>query len=306
MVLLHRTGLWAQGDVMAIARMDTKQIVVGDQARLFLVAENNPKTSRLEWPVIPDSVNGLEIVEKGKIDTELKGDVYTYRQRLMVTGFDSGIFTIPSFQFTIIPNNKAPFTIQTDSFQLMVQTVQVDTTKAFKPIKNIVYVKGSWLDYWPYYAGGLFFIALIAFVILYFIRNKKVPVLKPTGPKETVNEKAIRLLSELDAKQLWQKEQVKEYYIELSDIVRNYIEERFRTPALELTTDELLSKAKVHRDLQPYTEQLKMILQTADLAKFAKAQPLPQEHFDAMENARKFIEMSRPVVIVEPQNNKTA
>jgi hypothetical protein len=88
--------------------------------------------------------------------------------------------------------------------------------------------------------------------------------------------------------------------------VRTYIEERFKTPALELTTDELLFKAKIHRDLQPYTDQLKMILQTADLAKFAKAKPMPQEHYDAMDHARKFIESSRPIVIVEPQNNKTA
>jgi hypothetical protein len=108
------------------------------------------------------------------------------------------------------------------------------------------------------------------------------------------------MLSELESKQLWQQQQVKEYYIELTDIVRNYIEDRFKTPAMELTTDELLQKAKVHRDLIPYYGLLSIILQTADLAKFAKAQPLPQEHTDAIDKARELVVSSKPIIVVAP------
>lgn len=294
----------AQGDVMAIARIDAKQITVGDQAKLFIIAENNPKTSKLEWPIFPDSLGGgLEIVEVGKIDTSQKGDIFTYKQRLLITGFDSGLYKVPSFRFTVIPTNGSAFYISTDSFQLLVQTVAVDTTKEFKPIKGIMYVKSTWLDYIWYFVGGIIFLVLIIIVIIYFIKNKKVPAVKPSGPVETLQDKTLRLLAALDAKELWQKDKVKEYYIELSDIVRNYIEERFHTPALELTTDEFLYKAKLHRELQPYLDILTGILQTADLAKFAKAQPLPQEHFDAMENAKKFVDSSRPVII--PVQNET-
>jgi hypothetical protein len=178
-----------------------------------------------------------------------------------------------------------------------VQSVAVDTTKGFKGIKGIIYVKSTWKDYIGAIAGGAIFLALLIFVIYYFLRNKKVAPPKPQGPPETLQERALRMLNELDAKQLWQKKQVKQYYIELTDIVRGYIEERFSTPALELTTDELLYKAQLHKELQPYHGLLSTILHTADLAKFAKAEPLPQEHTDAMEKAKQFIEKSRPVVI---------
>ena len=287
-------------DASAGARMDARQIVVGDQARLFIEVKNNPSTGRLQWATIPDTVNDLEIVERGKIDTLAQGGFVTYRQRLLITGFDSGMFKVPPFVFSVIPNSGTPYTVQTDSFSLLVQTVAVDTTKGFKGIKNIIYVKSTWRDYIWYFIGGIILIILTIFVVLYFIRNKKIAPPKPQGPVESLQDKTLRLLSELDTRQLWQKNQVKEYYVELTDIIRNYIEERFHTPAMELTTDELLYKVQLHRELQPYQTLLSVILHTADLAKFAKAQPLPQEHTDAMEKAREFVNTSRPVIIETP------
>ncbi len=127
----------------------------------------------------------------------------------------------------------------------------------------------------------------------------------PQGPVESLQEYTLRLLTTLDAKQLWQKKQVKEYYVELTDIVRGYIEKRFSTQAMELTTDELLDKVQLHKELVQYQGMLADILHTADLAKFAKAQPLPQEHMDAMGKAKQFVDSSRPIVITETPIDKT-
>ncbi len=296
---------FAQNDAAAGARLDARQITVGDQARLFLEVRNNNAAGRLQWAVIPDTFNHLEVVERGKIDTLQQGGAVTYKQRLILTGFDSGIFKIPAFVFPVIPNSGNAYTVQTDSFNLAVATVPVDTTKAFKPIKGIIYVKPSWLDYIWYIIGGIVFVILIVFVVIYFVRNKKIAPPPPAGPVETLQDHTLRLLSELDARQLWQKKQVKEYYVELTDIVRNYIEARFHTAVMELTTDELLYKVQLHRELQPYHSLLADILHTADLAKFAKAQPLPQEHTDAMEKAKQLVNSSRPVIIETPIEKTT-
>jgi len=294
----------AQGTAKAEARLDARQISVGDQARLFIEVQNDPSTGRVEWAVIPDSFNSLEVVERGKIDTLRQGQGVTYRQRLIITGFDSGMFKVPPVVFSIIPNSGAPYTVQTDSFNLLVQTVAVDTTKGFRGIKGIVYVKSTWMDYLPYIIGGALLLVLIIVALVYYLRKKKVAPPVPQGPVESLQDKTLRMLAELEARQLWQKTKVKEYYIELTDIVRNYIEERFNTPAMELTTDELLYKAQLLKDLQPYVSILSVILTTADLAKFAKAQPLPQEHTDVMEKAREFVSSSRPVII-ETQEKTT-
>jgi hypothetical protein len=296
LVLLAFTNAYAQGDAKVDVKMDANQVLVGDQVRYFIEAQHNAMKGRMQWASIPDTFNNLEVVEKGRIDTIKKGDIITYRQRLLISGFDSGMFTVPSFIFPVIPNNGTAYTIQTDSFQLLVQTVAVDTTQPFKGIKAIMPVKTTWLDYIWYIIGAIAFIILISVVVIYFIRNRKVagPVTAPPPPVETLQEQALRMLAALERKQLWQGSKVKEYYVELTDILRGYIEARFNTPAMELTTDELLASARMHRELRLHVEPLSTILYTADLAKFAKAQPLPHEHTSAMELAVQFINATNP------------
>lgn len=307
LVLLLAVALQAsaQGDAKVTARVDANQITVGDQVRLFIEAQHNNSQSRLQWATIPDTFNKLEIVEKGKIDTIKQNDLVIYKQRLLITGFDSGMFVIPSFVFPVIPNSGTAYTVQTDSFPLLVQTVAVDTTKPFKGIKDIIAVKSSWLDYIWYIIGGVVFLLLLTVVIIYFIRNKKAPapVAAPAPPQETLQEQALRMLAALEEKQLWQKGQIKEYYTGLTDILRGYIEARFNTPALELTTDELLFSARIHKEMSSHIELLSTILYTADLAKFAKAQPLPHEHATAMEHVIQFVNATKPANTEIPQQS---
>lgn len=296
---------FAQPDAVTTTRLDVRQIMVGDQARLFIEVKNKPSLGTLFWASIPDSFNNLEIVERGKIDTVVSGDAVTYKQRLLITGFDSGLFKVPSFFFPIKSSTGDSFYVQSDSFDLLVQTVEVDTTKAFKPIKNIIYVKPSWLDYVWYIVGAILLIAAVVAIVIFIMKRKKEVPPKPEGPKETLHERALRELNEIERKQLWQNQQVKEYYVQLTDVIRNYIELRFNTPAMELTTDELLHKAQLHRELINYYEVLSTILRTADLAKFAKAQPLPQEHMDTLEKARQLIISSTPAITETPTGQTT-
>lgn len=286
--------------VTARARMDATTITVGDQARLFLEVVQPTANTKVEWAAIPDTFNRLEVVEKGKIDTLKSATGVTYKQRLLITGFDSGLFTIPSFKFAVLQADGSAVIAQTDSFALAVQTVAVDTTQAFKPIKGVIVLPSSWVDYIWYIAGGLILLILGIAGTIYYMRRKKNEPAKPAGPVETLQEHSLRLLSELEGKNLWQQKKVKEYYVELTDIVRSYIEARFNTPAMELTTDELLYKAQLLRELQPYHSLLASILPTADLAKFAKAEPLPEQHTEAMEKAKELVVKSTPVISEPP------
>lgn len=305
--------LWLVGHSVAMAqqstvsaKLDVNKITVGDQARLFIEVIHNGKSGTLQWAAIPDTFNTLEVVEKGRIDTTKQGDIVTMRQRLLVTGFDSGVYMIPPIQFSVTPSGAAPYIIQTDSFALEVQTVAVDTSKGFVGIKGIMQVKSSWKDYIWLIIGAVVLILLTAFVVYYFKKNKKVPVpvQEPKGPVETITEKYIRLLNELEAKKIWMNgsvESVKLYYTELTDIIRVYIEERFRTAMLELTTDEILHKVRHHKEMNSQHDILSTVLYTADLAKFARAQPLPAEHMQAMENAKQFVYNTKPVVTTNPE-----
>ncbi|MGC4056778.1 MAG: DUF4381 family protein [Chitinophagaceae bacterium] len=286
--------------ITVAAKTDAQQIVVGDQLRYFITVQTQ-KGNAVIWPKIADTFNSLEIVEKSKIDTGTDGNNVTYKQRLLITGFDSGSFAIPRLIFSVKGTTDTFFT---DSFRIAVNTVPVDTTKPFKEIKGLEEVQTSWRDYIWMIVGILITVIIIVLVTLYFARRKK-PA-KPVIPAktETFSERALRLLAELDARQLWQQDKPKEYYTELSDIVRQYIEARFQTNAMELTTDELLQKARKHREMTSFIKSLKPLLHAADMAKFAKAHPLPEEHIEALELARNFVRVSAPKE-PKPQNPAT-
>lgn len=299
------SAVFAQGNATVSAKLDASTITVGDQARLFIEAKQKKDEARLQWAMIPDTFHTLEVVERGKIDTQQNGDVITYKQRLLITGFDSGSFLIPAFQFAVIPNNGAPYSLQTDSFRLLVNTVVVDTSKPFRPIKGIMAVKSTWQDYIWWIVGLAIIIIAVVTLILNINKRKKNKPAAPPPPKESLYERTMRVIGALDHKQLWQKGQVKEYYTELTDIFRGYLEERFNTPAMELTTDQILDNAHRHPDMRKYYDELANLLTTADLAKFAKAQPLPHEHTATMEDVKKFVTATKQVIIDNtPNTNK--
>jgi hypothetical protein len=295
LLLLVSVSAFAQGpEASASLRTDAAKLLVGDQARVFLSAQCDPAKDRIEWPQIPDSFGKLEVVEKGKIDTVRKGVLAIYTQRLLVSGWDSARYVIPPFQLNVVPANGAPYTIQTEGLTFDVSTVPVDTTKPFKPIKGIMQVEVSWMDYiWWFVGAGILLLALIGYVIWRKTRRKPVPV-APPPPPEPIHEKALRLLAALETEGLWQKGEVKEYYVRLTDILRIYIEERFGIPAMERTTDELTAAAQTHKELAFQTERLHGILATADMAKFARAQPTPAAHISTLQAAKELIMATIP------------
>ncbi|MBS1615170.1 MAG: hypothetical protein JST06_03535 [Bacteroidetes bacterium] len=281
-------------DVSASLRTNDSKLLVGDQARVFLSAQCDLAKSHIQWPQIPDSFGKLEVIRKDKIDTSRKGSLVVYSQRFLVSGWDSLDAFIPAFHIQVLPVSGNPFFIQTDSLLLQVRTVPVDTTQAFKGLKGIMHVTLNWRDYIGWIlAGAVLLLALIGFIIWRKTR-KKPQVIIPPPPPEPIHEKALRLLANLETEGLWQRGEVKEYYICLTDILRNYVEARFNIPALERTTDELTAAAGKHSELCLQVQRLHGILATADMAKFARAQPTAAEHVAAMQDTKDLILASIP------------
>ena len=281
---------FAQGDASVKVSVIQSKILVGDQLSYTIEAKHDAGKSRLQLASIPDTFNNLEVIERGKIDTGTQGDVTIYRQTLLITGFDSGVYVIPSFVFPVVPNSGTAYSLQTDALPVLVQTVAVDTTKPFRDIKDIIPIETTWRDYLWLIIAAIALLVLVIVLIIYLKNRKTKPKPPPPSPPvEPLHMQALRMLSTLEQKQLWQSGKVKQYYIGLTDILRSYIEARFNTPTMELTTDELLDSIKDHPELRPYTNALAALLRKADLVKFAKAQPAEEEHMLAMEQSVQFV-----------------
>ncbi len=104
------------------------------------------------------------------------------------------------------------------------------------------------------------------------------------------HEIAYEQLAALKKKDLIGQGKIKEFYIEISDITRHYIENRFNIKAPEMTTEEFFIKVKEHPQFQAgHKALLKEFLIFCDLVKFAKYTPSTQEIDSTFESAERFI-----------------
>jgi hypothetical protein len=149
-------------------------------------------------------------------------------------------------------------------------------------------------------------IAIIGFWIYWFvIRKRKIEEDAPTYRTLPPYEEALLKLNELDEKLLWQNNKIKEYYSELTEIVRGYIERELKVPALENTSDEILEMIndfKTSDTIETSKEtidKLKDLLREADLVKFAKSKPLAIEIEDDRRDAEYIIGNLKPKPIIE-------
>jgi hypothetical protein len=307
LILFSYTGNVFSQQVTAKAKLDSNNILIGDQVKLK-VQLSYPSKTIVAWPDIKDTLTKhIEIVKKSKIDTISKDpNKLTLSQTFVITCFDSGGFYIPQIPFGYKNPGDTSFNqVLTDSILLNVKSIPVDTTKAFKDIKGPMGVPWTLKEMLPYILGVILLAAIIWFIIYYLRKRKKgESLLSFSKPKRPAHEEALLALEELRNKKLWQSNKVKEYYVELTEITRNYIEKRYGVIALEMTTDEIISALTPFSIKDELKKKLKQTFVLADLVKFAKAFPLPNEHDNCLDTAIEFVKATKPVEVQQTTEEK--
>lgn len=272
-LLLFTTSLFAQKVTTSI---DSTKKKIGAEFKLTIKTDVDT-FSKVKFP------NGkffgnLEVLESYKIDTIRNGNRYELIKKYGLTQFDSGKYLIP--KLPVIINGKKVFS---DSIKIEISDVKVDTLKQkMYDIKNIIPVKSDFGNWWIYLLI-LLGLAVIGYFVYRFIKKKKTEEKPVIIEFKSPIEKATTLLQQLEKKELWQKGEIKNYYSELTDIARNYIEEEIQIPAMESTTSELIlglrnaAKQKKLKLSAETVENLEKVLKQADLVKFAKVKPLDFE-----------------------------
>jgi hypothetical protein len=285
------------------AALTKQSIVIGEQTQLHLSVRFRVKDS-IGFPKLADSIGKIKIAGGFKADTafdKVDNSIETITRHYNITAFDSGTYTIPSYAF------KMPVGVmQTDSLILDVKTVAVDTTKAFYDIKQPLAIKYSfwdWLrDNWKLVVGILAAMAATGGVVYYLLKRPKKEVIEEPKLIKPPHVIALEKLDEIKGKQLWQQDQVKAYYIEMSDVVRDYLEQRYNIQALEQTSEEIFASLKTMDIASEDRNLLRQLLILSDMVKFAKEKPTSLENEKSMENAVSFVKDTQPTAA--PVNTK--
>ena len=272
---------------------------IGAEFKFILKTETDIH-SKVKFPEAKN-FGALEVIQSYRVDSIKKGSRLELIKKYGLTQFDSGKYVIP--KLPVIINGK---TIFSDSLKVEVNDVKVDTLKQkMYDIKDIALVKSPIGNWWIYLLI-LLALLVVSYFIFRYIQKRKKPVTKEEEVYKTPIEKATSLLQMLEKKELWQKGEIKNYYSELTDIARIYIEEEINVPAMESTTSELiegLRKAAKQKKLKlsnETVENLEKVLKQADLVKFAKVKPLDfeiEEDKKRISNAIVVIHKSIPEIV---------
>ena len=275
------------------ATLDSTTLFIGDQTDLHLRAIGEAG-EQVTMPVLDkELIPGVEIVDRTIVDTlSLKDGRVQYDQYLTVTSFEDSLFYIAPLPFV-----SGDDTVWSDGLTLnVVQPFEMDTTDmAITDIKGVYKAPVWWwgIFRWVLLAVLLAGVGVAGYYLITYLQRRKLEeagnevVTEPLRPAEEV---ALEKLDAIKEKKIWQQGQVKEYYTQLTDVVREYIARRFEVSSVEQTSDETL------RDIRPLLserkdlyDQLRKMLTLADLVKFAKWSTTPDENELSLRNAYTFV-----------------
>ncbi|MCQ2370207.1 MAG: nuclear envelope integral membrane protein, partial [Paludibacteraceae bacterium] len=270
------------------------KIVMGDQTTLkFELAQD--KDDKVSCPMFNDTLTaGVELVEALKPDTVDLGDGrIQVNLNYLITAFDSGFYFIPAYKFV-----SAYDSASSKPLGLMVDTINTEADADINPIKDIMDAPFLWSEFF-YWVGIvlaiLAFIALVVYLLMKYVFKKEVKIIpQKEEPKIPAHIIALQKLEQIKSEKSWQSGDIKLFYTQVTDVIREYMDNQFSINAMELTTDEILSLAKKNPEFEQVRQILRDMLELSDLVKFAKFIPMEDDNNRSMLNAFAFVEKTMP------------
>lgn len=284
----------AQAGVNVEAKLDSIQILIGQQAHLK-VNVTAPRNARVVWPNYRRAqqiVPGVEVLGATPADTTGQQDgQMTVSRTFTLTSFDEHVYAL---NFKVKVDGK-PY--QSADMALKVLTVDVDTLhpNKFFPPKDVQDNPFSWAEWAPVFWLSMLLLLLLGALAWLFIRlkqNKPVIVRMKKIKHIPPQQKAMQRISKIKEEHMDTSENQKQYYTELTDALREYINERFGFNAMKMTSEEIISQLNATGN-QAMMNELKTLFTTADLVKFAKYSTLINENDLNLVNAINFINQTK-------------
>ena len=286
------------GNISIESSVDRSTIFIGDVITYSVVIAHDPEV-HLRLPALAANLGMFEIRDYKVYDPEKAGSQISEKIEYLISTFDTGEYEIPELavEYTVADDSTI-FTIKSEPIAVTVESLNPDEAGDIRDIKPPLLPRPNYGTYITYGSILLILVAL-AIVIFYLLKRRregKSLLPRKQKPMRPAHEIAMEELERLVAADLHNHGQVKEYYIRLSDIIRQYIENRFYIPALEMTTGQLIAVMSSEGLDAEYIDMMRIFLDQCDLVKFAKYIPTEKENSETTQIAFDFVERSKLVI----------
>ena len=293
------------------ATVQPVEILIGEQA-LITLRVIAPEGAEIKFPVYErELVPGIEVLGMLPPDTLIENNVMTIHFHYIITSFDSTLYYIPfmpiAFDGDTIFSNSFGLKVNTPDLTERtlaeidrlhsgeVETLNFEELEIYdiKPIRRAPFVWTDWLWILWIFLGVLLLAALLGALFYLYLRKKNKGYFFTPPVVIPAHVRAVQEIDKLKAEKIWQQGREKEFYTKLTDTLRIYIAERYGVNALEMTSDEIMTEIEKRAETDSVCHNLKQILTTSDLVKFAKYKPYSDENDLSLVNAYFFVSQTK-------------
>lgn len=300
LIALLCTAFGVHAQVSVEAKLDTANILIGEQVQLRVKC-SLPAGQQADWPSFQPKqqlIKGVEVVNNGRVDTVMlnNGKRIDLTRRYTITSFDSALYALPPF---VVKVNGKEYTSH-GNLGLKVSTLAVDTVHVdkFNGPNGVVELPFEWS--WRILLLALAAIVAALCALVLFIRmtdprliTRRVVIMPPVPAH-------VSALSKIEHIRQQPADDPKTYYTELTETLRNYLQQRFGFNALEMTTAEIIDELCA-TDNQEAMAELKEVLLQADLVKFAKHRTSLSEQDRSLVQALNYVQTTKLEPVEKPQ-----
>jgi hypothetical protein len=279
----------AGAQATASVTVDSTRVTVGDRIAMTVTVEHAPGATVM-WPDSLD-LSPFEVLDVGAPTPPTEGGATRTTAAFTLAAFELGMLEIPSFEIVVRAANGSEEAVSTSPFAVEVVSVGMDESGDIRDIRGPLGIPLS-----PFRLALLvllpLLLAALLFVVARRLRGRKDDSPRPAlGPlPRPPHEVALEALAALAGSGMLERGEVKEFHIEASDILRTYVEARFRVDALEMTTREVVAGLEAARAEPRFRGGLVAFLEQCDLVKFAKVRP-------GTDASRQLLELGRRLVL---------
>lgn len=301
LIFLVSLSSLAQNEVSFSLVAEKNKASIGEPIAISmrLTYPSNLDPSTISFPVFEDStkltdsidINAIKNAETKSIIDNQNTTLLVWQQDFSISIFAGGNIAIPVFQAIIGVD-----TIASNALTIQIDAPEVDLEKDFIGIKGITkdpfsfWEKvGMWFrKNWIWVVAAL--LLIVGSIIGYHYYKRKPEPPAPSAPKIPLTQLLLTQLEEIENKELWQNNKHKQYYTEVIDVLRKFLEHNYKIATLEKTSHEILGSLKMTPIGEEEYTQIKKSLALSDMAKFAKTVPLPEENNAVMNIVRTLLQ----------------
>lgn len=294
-------GLTATAQITVTAATDSAVILMGSQFTLKVEVSapegetvrlvNEPRITNLDENF---GIFGPVAVTAASADTAVVDGRRTVTGTYTLQGFDPGLYPLP----IVGAENGSGDTVWSQLLTLKILPMDVDTVEmAARPLAGVASPQCRWYDYiplWLLWALLAVAVAVGVFFLLRHTRRRKVEAeIKAQAPVPPY-ELAVSRLEKLRQSGAAAPGHEKQFYTDLTDILRQYLHGRYGINAMEMTSSQIVRTLRSNPATRMPADQMDAVLRIADFVKFAKEKPLADDNVRALERARDFVETTKP------------